>query len=70
MPEMPSSQPDELKAPDTEIVPEELIVAENEKEAELSPEVIKKIMEKVQDIDKKGTAYTGVRFSSFEKVLD
>jgi len=33
---------------------------ELEKEEEFSPEIIEKIMDKVQDIDKKVTAYSGV----------
>jgi len=38
-------------------------------ENELSPEVFESIMQKVQDIDKNGTAFTGLRDNNYESVF-
>ncbi|MFA6278528.1 MAG: hypothetical protein WCS97_00365 [Candidatus Paceibacterota bacterium] len=50
--------PQKPEAPKVESVPEEKSLEELEKD--LSPETIEKIMEKVQDINKKGTAFTQI----------
>jgi len=75
MSETPGTPREELKIPDS--VPDEKVPSEEEVlasleptiEEELSPEVIEKIMEKVQDIDEQGTAYTGVRLRDFDKIM-
>ena len=51
--------PDGIKA-----TPEE-IQSELEKEEELSPEIVQKVMEKVRDIDEKGLAYTTLAYSVY-----
>lgn len=57
----------EREIPDEQVALPKEIAVENAKEEELSPEIIKKIMEKVQDIDNKGVAYTSVGDFGFNK---
>lgn len=59
----------EREIPDEQVASPEEIAAENEKEAELSPEVIEMIMEKVQDLNKKGIAYHKLENETFNSVL-